>query len=182
MSTENRVVTENVKEASQLLKQAQGVIDELKIDVNISGKNNVKLRQFGSQIAVSASGPINVTSAEPIEETDEAESIKEAKDLVLQSTSFLETLGLKPEIQLKGNIGIKDIGLEIGFMPGKCTGCSGVCTSCSGCSGTCQGLCGGCHGSPNTLSELEQLTQPADFAAFKEEIITDLLEQLRKRS
>jgi hypothetical protein len=182
MSSENRVFTENVKEASKLLRQVQGVIDELNIDVNFIAENNVKVREFGSEISVSASGPINIASEQPDEKTEELQSVKEAKSLVLQSTSFLEKLGLKPELQIKGEISIKDIGLELSFDHGVCVGCTGGCSGCTGCGGTCEGHCGGCQGAPNTLSQYEMVSQPADLAAFKEEVVADLLEQLRNRS
>lgn len=182
MSAENRVFAENVKEATKLLRQVQGVIDELNIDANFIAENNVKVREFGSQIAVSASGPINIASAQPDEKTEELKSVKEAKNLVLQSTSFLEKLGLNPELQMIGGISIKDIGLEISFEHGKCVGCVGGCSNCTGCKGTCDNNCGGCKGAPNTLSQYEMVSQPADLAAFKEEIVADLLEQLRNRS
>ena len=181
MTTERHVYVTDQKKAMQIVGGVQQSLDPLGVRIELDVRNNVNVRDYGAEISISAVGiPVTTNDKETALDESAFESVKDAQRIVAQSVSFLEELGLAPEIRVAGGISVKDIGLSINYNAGKCGACQGGCSGCTGCQGTCDSKCGGCQGAPNTISIYETVSQPQDFEAFRKQIVTDILAELKK--
>lgn len=91
-----------------------------------------------------------------------SEKLAEINGLIDAVSELLASRGADQELIIKGDFKIPDLGIDLTYVAGSCTSCSGGCTSCSGCS-----ACSGCTGCSNTNSvshsaKIDQLIFPAE--------------------